>query len=213
MTSTPDHYQPYAEQPAVQWKFWKREFIIFLTRKESQLQDQVDSRRAGMAAAPTADQEAALTCMAYSDKKQLLDFFTCLGSEGLRQFLIKTNWDPSHLDGRTMAEAWTAADELFGTAKHPILARRELYTAPKKPRETFEQYVVRLRQIAVDCLLGDTEDERIMESFMINCGNDELLLRKILDAYPRIRRAQDIPTLAQVLAIAIQHEATDEDSP
>ncbi len=60
-------------------------------------------------------------------------------------------------------------DELFGGRKHPILALLDLYTASKKPRETYEEFVVRLCHTARDFQLGDQEDRKIMEALVIVC--------------------------------------------
>ncbi|MCP3665951.1 MAG: hypothetical protein GY696_26215 [Gammaproteobacteria bacterium] len=156
---------------------------------------------AGLSAPPTERQLEAMEEMRIMEERKIRDLFVGLSSEGFRQFLAKTAWDPVDLTGKTCADALTRCDELFGEKKYRILALVDLYTASKKPRETYEEFVVRLRHMARDCQLGDQEDRRIMEALVIGC-RDKQLLKKILDAHP------DIPTLAQVLGIVNRHEST-----
>ncbi|MCP3664493.1 MAG: hypothetical protein GY696_18720, partial [Gammaproteobacteria bacterium] len=107
-----------------------------------EVDSQINSRLAGLSAAPTDRQLEAMNAMRITEERKIRDLFVGLGSEGFRQFLAKTAWDPADLTGKTCVDALTRCDELFGDRKHPILALVDLYTASKKPRETYKEFVV-----------------------------------------------------------------------
>ncbi len=173
-----------------------------LTNREEELNRQINLRR--LRAQLAAAQQAALDALRRSEHSK--ELFTCLGSEGFRRVRIKSGWDATaQIVAHTLVAAPAICDDIFVIDPIPTLSRMKLYKRPRKASEAFEEFLYDLCCIAKDCRLRDKEDLRIVEAFLTNC-NDQDLLEKSLATYP------ETPTLNNVLEMAKRHKAARKNS-
>ncbi len=198
-----DSYLPVTiSGPLPDFAHWKRRF-------RNKIADLVDAGEHAVARAkiqkPTAT-DPELAPLKFSEKQKIRALFNCLGSEGFRQFCNKaTDWDLDDMGTKTLTNALEVCDQIFITERHPVVYRMELLRRKRKRGETGEQLCAEMREIAKYCRLGDREDERIMEAILFNYSlskEDDKVMEKVVSEYP------EVPTLAQVMQVINQFEAT-----
>ncbi len=138
------------------WPDWSSEFELLLGKKVTERERLVELRTLALAN-PTPFQQAALDALV--DKHKLLDLFSCLSSEGLRRFRIKSTWNINHLDDpnnpRMLDQALRICDDLFGDKVHPMdtdgseevchvakekaSGRKNLVCKPRSPHATYDK--------------------------------------------------------------------------